>query len=48
MFHGPIVAAKEVAAAEKTAGGPIAGIALALPFSLAMWAILIGVVRLWF
>lgn len=48
MFHAPIVAARELNAVEEIAHGPIAGIAVALPLSLALWAVVIGVARVWF
>jgi len=60
MFQGPIVAAHEINAADASnAGhafgadtakprGPVAGIVLALPFSLVLWAVILGAARLWF
>jgi hypothetical protein len=54
MFEGPIMAAYELEMTEErtvtdtVATGPIAGIAVALPFSLALWAVVLGVARIWF
>jgi len=54
MFEGPIVAAYELemteehAVADTVTSSPIAGIAVALPFSLALWAVALGVARIWF
>lgn len=47
MLHVPIVATRELNDAEQVARGPIAGIMVALPMSLAFWVIIIGVARAW-
>ena len=48
MFEAPIMAAFQMTSADETATGPIAGIALALPFSLAIWAVIVGTARFCF
>lgn len=48
MFRSQTVAAYRLPRPDETATGPIAGITLALPFSLVLWAIVFIAARLIF
>lgn len=48
MFHLPIPTTRHLAhTRNRAANAPVAGIALALPLSLALWVILFGILSAW-
>lgn len=48
MFHAQSMAANRAGSSDEATSGPIAGIARALPLSLALWVMIVGALRLWF